>query len=148
MIKLGVKKWMKHPSQWSIMSDVLLAWFANLIRLNLEVFTFKNTYSQILKSKFVCHILTPKWIYIYIYIEHYTVRNVRKFTKKNLCITILNSNLKYWKSFCGKKDAFDCAGIRAQVFRLPVDCSALSYTGVRHLFLHRKISPSGSALRL
>ena len=23
------------------------------------------------------------------------------------------------KSFCGKKDAFDCAGIRAQVFRLP-----------------------------
>ena len=33
------------------------------------------------------------------------------------------SNLKNLKSFCGKKDAFDCAGIRAQVFRLPVDCS-------------------------
>ena len=31
----------------------------------------------------------------------------------------LNSNLKNLKSFCGKKDAFDCAGIRAQVFRLP-----------------------------
>ena len=31
--------------------------------------------------------------------------------------------LKNFKSFCGKKDAFDCAGIRAQVFRLPVDCS-------------------------
>ena len=45
------------------------------------------------------------------------------------------------KSFCGKKDAFDCAGIRSQVFRLPVDCSnQLSYTGVRHLLLHRKTS--------
>ena len=28
------------------------------------------------------------------------------------------SNLKNLKSICGKKDAFDCAGIRAQVFRL------------------------------
>ena len=24
----------------------------------------------------------------------------------------INSNLKNFKSFCGKKDAFDCAGIR------------------------------------
>ena len=24
---------------------------------------------------------------------------------------------EFWKSFCGKNDAFDCAGIRAQVFR-------------------------------
>ena len=32
-------------------------------------------------------------------------------------------NLKNLQFFCGKKDAFDCAGIRAQVFRLPVDCS-------------------------
>ena len=30
--------------------------------------------------------------------------------------------LKHFKSFCGKKDAFDCAGIRAETFRLPVDC--------------------------
>ena len=28
-------------------------------------------------------------------------------------------------SFCGKKDAFDCAGIRAQIFRLPVDDTRL-----------------------
>ena len=27
------------------------------------------------------------------------------------------------KIFLWKKDAFDCAGIRAQVFRLPVNCS-------------------------
>ena len=27
------------------------------------------------------------------------------------------------KILCGKNDAFDCAGIRAQVFRLPADCS-------------------------
>ena len=32
---------------------------------------------------------------------------------------IFNSNLKNLKSFCGKKGAFDCAMIRAQVFRLP-----------------------------
>ena len=30
---------------------------------------------------------------------------------------ILYYFLKNLKSFCGKKDAFDCAGIRAQVFR-------------------------------
>ena len=30
------------------------------------------------------------------------------------------------KSFCEKRDAFDCAGIRAPVFWLPVDCSKLS----------------------
>ena len=48
------------------------------------------------------------------------------------------SNLKNLKSFCGKRDAFDCAGIRARVFRLPVDCSnQLSDTGVGHLLLHR-----------
>ena len=29
-------------------------------------------------------------------------------------------NLKNLKSFCGKKDVFDCAGIRAQVFQLLV----------------------------
>ena len=29
-----------------------------------------------------------------------------------------NSNLKNLKSFCGKRDAFDCAGIRARIFRL------------------------------
>ena len=33
------------------------------------------------------------------------------------------NNLKNLISFYGTKDAFDCAGIRAQVFRLPVDCS-------------------------
>ena len=27
------------------------------------------------------------------------------------------------KSFCGKRDAFDCAGIWARVFRLPEECS-------------------------
>ena len=31
--------------------------------------------------------------------------------------------LKNLKSFCGKKDTFDCARIRAQVFQLPIDCS-------------------------
>ena len=36
---------------------------------------------------------------------------------------VLILNLNNLKSVCGKKDAFDCAGIRAQVFRLPVDCS-------------------------
>ena len=30
---------------------------------------------------------------------------------------ILNSNLKDFKYFCGERDAFDCAGIRARVFR-------------------------------
>ena len=32
-------------------------------------------------------------------------------------------NLKSLKSFCGKRDAFDCAGTRARVFRLLVDFS-------------------------
>ena len=50
-------------------------------------------------------------------------------------------SLKNLKSFCGKRDAFDCAGIQAGVFRLPVDCSnQVSYTGVRHRLLHRKTS--------
>ena len=31
-------------------------------------------------------------------------------------ISILNLILKNLKSFCGKKDPFDCAGIRAQDF--------------------------------
>ena len=31
------------------------------------------------------------------------------------------SFLKNLKSFCGKREAFDCAGIRARVFRLSVD---------------------------
>ena len=31
--------------------------------------------------------------------------------------------LKKLKSFCRKRDASDCTGIRARVFRLPVDCS-------------------------
>ena len=35
--------------------------------------------------------------------------------------------LKNLKSFCGKKDAFDCAGIRAQVFRLPIDLYVFLY---------------------
>ena len=30
---------------------------------------------------------------------------------------------KYLKIFLWEKDAFNCVGIRAQVFRLPVDCS-------------------------
>ena len=52
------------------------------------------------------------------------------------------TDLRNLKSFCGKRDVFDCAGIRARVFRLPVDCSnQLSYTGVRHLLLHRIVSP-------
>ena len=49
------------------------------------------------------------------------------FYEKNLKLrknNTFNSNIKNLKSFCGKKDAFDCAGIRAQVFRLPVDCSS------------------------
>ena len=33
------------------------------------------------------------------------------------------SNLKNLKSFCEKKNAFDCAGIRAQVFGLMSDIS-------------------------
>ena len=72
--------------------------------------------------------------------------------KNDIMITKLSENssskskneyyiLINWKSFCGKKDAFDCAGIRAQVFRLPVDCSnQLSYAGVQYLLLHRKTS--------
>ena len=47
---------------------------------------------------------------------------------------IINSknNSKTLKSYCWKRDVFDCAEIRARVFRLPVDCSnKLSYTGVR-----------------
>ena len=43
--------------------------------------------------------------------------------------------------FLWKKVAFDCAGIQAQDFRLPVDCfKQLGYTSIRHLFLHRKTS--------
>ena len=43
-------------------------------------------------------------------------------------------HLKNLKSLCGKRDAFDCAGIRSRVVRLPVDCStAIS------LFFHREI---------
>ena len=64
------------------------------------------------------------------------------------------NNLKNLKSSCEKRDAFDCAGIRARIFRLPLDGSnQLSYTGVsglksRHgrkcLFFHRKISNSSN----
>ena len=41
------------------------------------------------------------------------------------------------KNFCEKKIPLPAAGIRAQVFRLPVDCSeALSYGGTENnLFL-------------
>ena len=40
------------------------------------------------------------------------------------------------KSFCGKKNTFNCTGIRARVIRLPVNCSnQLSYTGALYLFL-------------
>ena len=50
----------------------------------------------------------------------------------------LSNNLK---SSSGKRDAFDCAGIRVRIFRLLVDCSnQLTYTGVRHSLLNRKIS--------
>ena len=52
-----------------------------------------------------------------------------------------NFNSNKLKSFCEKRDVFDCAGIRARVIRLPVDCpNQLSYTGVRLLLLHKKIS--------
>ena len=46
----------------------------------------------------------------FFFIFHYNIANKCK----------LNSNLKNLKSFCGKKDVFDCTGIRAQVFRLPI----------------------------
>ena len=35
----------------------------------------------------------------------------------------MNTNLKNFKSFCGKRNASDCAGIQARICRLPVDCS-------------------------
>ena len=35
--------------------------------------------------------------------------------------------LKNFKSFCGKGDVFDCAGIRALVLLLPVNCSTKNY---------------------
>ena len=41
------------------MSDVSLAWFANLIRLKIEVFTFK-TFSQLLKSNLISHIVSSR----------------------------------------------------------------------------------------
>ena len=34
---------------------------------------------------------------------------------------IFKFKFKNFKSFCGKKDTFDCAGIRAQVFRNAVE---------------------------
>ena len=37
---------------------------------------------------------------------------------------------KEFEIFLWKKDAFDCAEIRAQVFRLPVDC----FNPLRHTF--------------
>ena len=47
----------------------------------------------------------------------------------------ITSNFKEFEIFLWKKRRFDCAEIRARVFRLPVDCSKqLSYTGV-HWFL-------------
>ena len=33
-----------------------------------------------------------------------------------------NLNLKNLKYFCGRRGAFDCAGIRTRVFRLTIDC--------------------------
>ena len=43
------------------------------------------------------------------------------------------------KSFCRKRNTFNCAGIRARVFRFPVDCSnQLSDIGVHHDFLTGK----------
>ena len=38
-------------------------------------------------------------------------------------INNVDNNVKNLKAFCGKKVAFDCAGIQAQVFQLPVDWS-------------------------
>ena len=35
-----------------------------------------------------------------------------------------NNNLKNLKSFCGKRDALNCAGIRARVFQLPAKISS------------------------
>ena len=35
----------------------------------------------------------------------------------------LDSNFKEFEILLWEKSAFDCTGIRAQVFRLPVDCS-------------------------
>ena len=71
----------------------------------------------------------------------------------NSYIALMQIKFKFknLKSFCGKKDAFDCAEIRARVFRLPVDCfNQLSYTGPwleswhsrMRLFFHRTISIS------
>ena len=59
----------------------------------------------------------PKWdlqilsrtFFDKMYISGFGFKKTFKFKFKNL------------KSFCGKKDVFDCAGIRAQVFWLPVD---------------------------
>ena len=62
-----------------------------------------------------------------------------KYEYNIIIFNIFFINLKNLKSFCEKRDAFDCAGIRAPVFRSPVDCSnQMSYTCVRHLLLHGK----------
>ena len=45
--------------------------------------------------------------------------------------------LENLNSFCGKKDAFDCAGIRAQVFRLPVDCSIPSNLKLNNILVDK-----------
>ena len=57
---------------------------------------------------------------------------------------LFNLNLKNLKSFCGKKDVFDCAGIQAQVFRYrPIERPGLeSPCSRKRLLFHRKISNS------
>ena len=66
----------------------------------------------------------------------------KSITEKNSIASIMvKINLQIIKNLCVEKETFDCAGIPAQVFRLPVDWSnQLSYTGVRQPFHHRKTS--------
>ena len=48
---------------------------------------------------------------------------------------------KEFEIFLWKKDAFDSAGIRAQVFRLPVDCSNHWATQVSDISFYTGRSP-------
>ena len=75
-----------------------------------------------------------KKILIIFEIKIKNLRFIRNYDRQNLK-TLLKGTFLYtyiFFVFSMEKNAFDCAGIRAQVFRLPVDCSnPLSYTGVQ-----------------
>ena len=66
---------------------------------------------------------------------------LNSFLNSYIAVMQVEFKFKEFEILLWKIDGFDCAGIRARVFRLPVDCSdQVNYTSVRNLHLYRKTS--------